>query len=355
MAQQQSGGDQSGRAGAMTLSELRRRFRGKSFGRLADLVTGLMMLGFAALGFLYAERPAGFDPITIWPFWMWAGLFVVGGLLLSPLLRPRRTILVVGFPLLVAPFLCEEPIYRVRAVLHGDKPMQPIPTGRWFRVISLNCGGGSEEAVRDTLQYDPDILLLQETPGRHLVERVLPEDWEYAGWLDPAVAVKGRLEADRHDRWLAHEMFVVRAVPEQLAEPAPITVISTRLVQPSLRLDIWRPSIWRKARDIRDARMNTIQNLLRQRRRYAEDDPVIIGGDFNTPDRDSLFRPLRGAGLTDAFAEVGKGWPNTITSDYPMERIDYIWVNEHLEPLSGFVEVTEHSDHRMVVVDVALR
>ena len=79
--------------------------------------------------------------------------------------------------------------------------------------------------------------------------------------------------------------------------------------------------------------------------------PVIIGGDFNTPGQDSLLDPLRGP-LTDCFAAAGRGWPNTITADYPMSRIDGIWVSDEMRPLNARVVYTPHSDHRMVVADV---
>lgn len=38
-----------------------------------------------------------------------------------------------------------------------------------------------------------------------------------------------------------------------------------------------------------------------------------------------------------------------------MERIDFIYVSDGIEPLHAFTATTEHSDHRMVVADLAVR
>lgn len=352
MGSQQVGGD-----ARPSFTGIRRRLRGGPLGRLADLAAGLMMLSLSAIGILYVGRVPGLDPITIWPFALWAGLCAVLGVALSPLLRLRRTLLVVGYALILAVALGEETRFVLRPLWRD--PAREIGAaaehGDLLRVITLNCGGGREEAVLDALAYEPDILLLQETPGSSLLERILPEGWEHAGTLDPAVAVRGALLMTPHPKWLAHEVCAVSVVPARLAKPTPIAVISTRLLQPLLRADLWRPSVWRSAQGLRASRMNTIESVLRQRDRYGEGLPVIVGGDFNTRPGDSLLLPLEAGGLADAFEEAGAGWPNTITSDYPMERIDFIWVDERFEPLNAFVAVTPHSDHRMVVVDVALR
>lgn len=338
----------------LTLAEVRRRLSGRSFGRLSDLSAGLMMLGMSGLGILYAANVPNLDPITIWPFGFWAALFAGLGLVLAPLLRRRRTVLVVGYALLIGLALTEEPWFVLRGLWHD--PRQAVSSaaerGDLLRVVSLNCGGGNELAIDDALALAPDIILLQESPGSYLFERTLPDGWEHAGQIDSAVLVRGTLYPDELPRWLAHEMHVVRAVPSRLGRP--LTAISTHIVQPELRTDIWRPEVWRHARSLRESRMAAIQHILQQRDRYGSDLPVVVGGDFNTPAGDPLLEPLLANGLTDAFRAAGHGWPNTITSDYPMERIDFIFTGRGFKPLDAFVAVTPHSDHRMVVADLAL-
>jgi len=336
----------------LTPARIWRRLRGKPFGRLADLLAGLLMLATSAVGYLYAAKVPGLDPITIWPFWYWTVIFVALGLVFAPLLRWRRATLVVGFALLTGLLLNEEPFYLAREIRYRDRPVRVLPPGDSLRVITLNCGGGNEAPVRDALVLDPDVILLQESPGSRAIDRLLPEGWEHVGRIDTAVLVKGTLSADEHPRWLAHEMHVVRAVPERIGRP--ITLISTHLVQPSVRTDIWRPFVWHRAAMLRESRTAGVGHLIEQQHRYG-DLPVVIGGDFNAGNHDSVLPPLVRNGFRDAFREAGRGWPNTITADYPMERIDYIWVDEHFEALRSLVAYTPHSDHRMVVADIALR
>lgn len=81
--------------------------------------------------------------------------------------------------------------------------------------------------------------------------------------------------------------------------------------------------------------------------------PLIVGGDFNTPPGDSLFRKLRPR-LRDSFPEGGIGLGNTIINDIPLSRIDQLWVSRHFRIHSVLVRRTEHSDHRLVICDVSL-
>ena len=341
--------------GRLTLTRVRQRLRGKPFGRLADLVAGLMMLEISAVGFLYAANVPRLDPITVWPYWFWSALFIASALLLSALLRWRRTVLVVGFALLTGLLLNEEPWFVLRGLWHDSAQTVEAAgeSGDLLQVVTLNTGGGNNEAIRDALALEPDIILLQESPGVGDLERVTPKGWEHAGWSDAAVLVRGNLHASEHTKYLAHEMYVVRAVPERLGRP--LTVISTHLVLPSLCTDVWRPKVWRDARRLSQSRGETIQHLLKQRDRYGDDLPVLIGGDFNTGAGNWLLEPLPANGLRDVFGAAGRGWPNTFSDEFPMERIDFIWADSHFRPLDARVVVTSHSDHRMVMAELLVQ
>ena len=84
---------------------------------------------------------------------------------------------------------------------------------------------------------------------------------------------------------------------------------------------------------------------------HAATDHWIIGGDFNLPGTDGALSAF--AELRDAFEEGGVGWCNTGTSDYPLFRVDQIWISSDLEcdVLKAFA--TNHSDHRMVIADLS--
>jgi len=85
----------------------------------------------------------------------------------------------------------------------------------------------------------------------------------------------------------------------------------------------------------------------------ASDPPLIVGGDFNAAGGDAIFRLFKGR-LKDAFKEAGLGWGNTAINVCPVARPDQVWVGRRARSLRSWVKVTEHSDHRMVLCDLAV-
>jgi hypothetical protein len=81
---------------------------------------------------------------------------------------------------------------------------------------------------------------------------------------------------------------------------------------------------------------------------------VVLGGDFNAPQGDAVFRCLTPR-LHDAFREGGRGWGDTITNDVPFLRIDQVWVSRVFRAVSVVTRRTRHSDHRFVVCDLTIR
>lgn len=88
--------------------------------------------------------------------------------------------------------------------------------------------------------------------------------------------------------------------------------------------------------------------------------PVLVMGDLNTADssRDySIFRDL--TGLSDTFGEVGFGMGFTFPVEIsikanqvpfvPLMRLDYIWHNAQLQPLTAWLGGSTGSDHLPVI------
>src|SRR5262249_4201604 len=83
------------------------------------------------------------------------------------------------------------------------------------------------------------------------------------------------------------------------------------------------------------------------------DVPTIVFGDMNATPNAAALGPLL-ARFTDAWtssAEPGLTYP----ADKPAERIDYVLVSRGFSVRAARVPETEASDHRPVVVDLALR
>ena len=85
--------------------------------------------------------------------------------------------------------------------------------------------------------------------------------------------------------------------------------------------------------------------------RVAE--PLMVFGDFNASPDAAELAPLF-ARLRDAWpADSGSGF--TYPADKPAKRIDYVLVSRDFRVVAARVPVTEASDHRPVVVDIAWR
>jgi len=80
----------------------------------------------------------------------------------------------------------------------------------------------------------------------------------------------------------------------------------------------------------------------------------IIAGGFGTPPGDDVYRPLENNGMLDTYRKRGLGWGNTYPSDFPVLRLDQIWVSPNLRPLKSLTRLNPESDHRIVVSEVLM-
>jgi endonuclease/exonuclease/phosphatase (EEP) superfamily protein YafD len=84
---------------------------------------------------------------------------------------------------------------------------------------------------------------------------------------------------------------------------------------------------------------------------------VVVGGDFNVTQFNAWMDDLEALGLRSAHELVGRGtattWPNG-QNMFPPVRIDHVLVSERVVPLRVREGVGEGSDHKPVIVDLAL-
>lgn len=235
-------------------------------------------------------------------------------------------------------------------------PSETVPTERRLRVVSLNCAGGSAAAAKEAGEQGADILLLQETPGPKEIVSVSGEifgkDGGSAPGLDGSIIARGTVTPLPLEGKAGLDFTPAKVT---LPSGRVLYVISLRLTPPVFRMDLWNPDCWRvqtRNRQIRREQMLGIANYLKT---LPPDAVVLLGGDFNAPARDAIFRDLAARQLTDAFAASGRGWGDTIINDLPFHRIDQIWSDaRYLRPLHATVRQTVNSDHRMLIVDFAL-
>ncbi|MFQ6133345.1 MAG: endonuclease/exonuclease/phosphatase family protein [Armatimonadota bacterium] len=331
-----------------------RRYRAADRIRLACAAVSLSLWAF--LTALYALRPAGWDPITIWPFHVWAWPGLVFALASLTGRAKRRSWLVAGMWILAVGLLTEEPRALLRSVAHrGEEAWQAARSeGRALRVVSLNCKS-SLAAVEEALAQNADIVLLQERPSLDEFDELVEAggDWEMAAAFDTAVLVRGELKALPTSP--EQKVFVcpARVRPSRLPEQE-LIVASVHLPQPALRRTLWRRATWQRAERIRRRRAGYMGDLAALAAEHVGATATVFGGDFNTPGGDSLFRPLR-AHLRDAFEQAGVGWPDTFLNEAPLSRIDQVWISPQLEATTLRAVRTQNSDHRMVVCEVLVR
>ena len=304
------------------------------------------------LSMVYLTGPWFLDPITVWPFWLWTAFGLV--VAVPGLFGHRRRFAAAAIAWLVATaIIAEEPRFLLRGMLGGSAE-HARPDA--ITVVTVNCAGGQIEALRDALALDPDIIGVQERRGEEEMNELLAAHghWQVAVGIDTAVCARGLLETVELHKHLGHYMKFATVRPERFPDLPPITVFSVHLNLPVLRWDLWRPSVWRQALHVRHVREESVRLLMIKMREPLQAGPVILTGDFNTPGQDSLLDPLRGE-LADAFVDAGSGWPDSVTADHPMSRIDGIWSSDELQATSARAVYTPHSDHRMVVARLAAR
>jgi endonuclease/exonuclease/phosphatase family metal-dependent hydrolase len=82
----------------------------------------------------------------------------------------------------------------------------------------------------------------------------------------------------------------------------------------------------------------------------AANEPVLLGGDFNSTPDNPVLAPLAAAGLRDAWTECGSGDGFTYPANTPVKRIDYLFLSGSLHCARAEVIDTQISDHRPLLV-----
>ena len=295
-------------------------------------------------------RPDAVAALTLAPAWCW---LLPGGTSTVALwrvgYRKPAGVLIAAWLVFAAGWI--EEIRSVTRLVGGTLSELPGPGERRLRVVSLNCAT-NPRSLADLQRVAPDIVLLQEVPGVEQLERMAQELFgDDAGVLhggDTAILVRGAIEPRFVDR-SAH--FVAGRVT--LRGGWQFDCLSLRLTPPPARLDFWAPAFWASHAELRNTHRRELQAIVAQLGPLPTEHPIVVGGDFNTVSLDQALDLLRPQ-LHDAFPAVGRGWGATGTNDWPLFRVDQVWIDDQSRPTRVHAEKTVSSDHRMVVVELVV-
>jgi vancomycin resistance protein VanJ len=223
-----------------------------------------------------------------------------------------------------------------------------------IRVISLNCAG-TKDALAEIESHRPDIVLLQESPSKQhgidFAQRLYGHGFGAVWGLDASIVARGDIVSSSMLRLANGQMAQARV---RMPDGTEVEIVSLRLAPTLLRNDLWSAECWRDYADDRRRRREWLRAVVEHLEAVPRTLPLIVGGDFNAPAGDGVFRLLKPR-LHDAFSSAGVGWGNTILNEFPVLRIDQVWVSEHFRPLAVRARKTQHSDHRVVICDLELR
>ena len=251
-------------------------------------------------------------------------------------------------------------------------PQSSAPSSTRLRVMTFNILGGlkgADKVAQVVREQKPDILCLQETMGL-----TTGRPGALQQQADPLPALQALLPAG----WFmarTHEVTTFSRFPivsQRVHEMPPATgraILETQVNVRGKMLSVFNAHISMKelsrAEQQRDRAMPRVlqfggSSTTRQKQidvllaaTAKVQTPFVVCGDFNLPPRGIVYRTLTSK-LTDSFKVAGWGSGFSFHSDWPLMRIDYIWLSNGVRVLDCQVLNARASDHRPYVADVEL-
>lgn len=306
---------------------------------------------FGALTVLYrfvGDSTFWGECLTVWPPFVWCAVFAPRAAILA---SRRRGLELAGVTLAALVFLALTVEWR--SVFRPSPPQAAASAGR-LRIVSWNVAGAMP--LDDIADLHPDIAFLQEIGS---IDKKRLEAGPFAGYrwkgeLDPGTLSRfpiDRLKTGRIGPW--QEPQVLKAA---LPDGRALLLVNVRLMLPAFVVALasgeW-PVRLPAMHEERAGQFTRLAALIGRTIDAERPAATILCGDFNTPGGIATLQPLRER-LRDVWPEAGRGWGGTMTAALPVSRIDQCWVSSTLRGVSAEVRYG-HSDHRMLVVDLAWR
>ena len=332
------------------------------------------VLAVLTLSYLLSDRHWLGAAWGVWPSWFWSPGLVVLALLGHRGSRRWFTIALLAATAAFCLVFSEgwlvvrraNPVARhvfreARRQLLSDpaNPHAAWPRGIPLRVVSWNVAalpGGPEPTLGVLAKLQPDVCFVQEAwygerdLPQEAVEKHLPGFRRFA---EPDCALLSRYPAAAREP-IDLGGICAQVVAVEVPGSRTVTCVNVHLPLLPLRLAVHRRAVRDESRKAVAERAGMIARLAAAVRDRASSGPVIVAGDWNTPASAGSLRPLR-ARLDDAFRRGGSGWGNTMTSDFPVARIDAVFLSQHFDVVYCAAHTAKPSDHRLVEAELWLR
>ncbi|MBI4859210.1 MAG: endonuclease/exonuclease/phosphatase family protein [Candidatus Riflebacteria bacterium] len=236
--------------------------------------------------------------------------------------------------------------------------------------LPVLTGNGHLNAISDAMKrHEVDIAGLQEVQQRCLVSAFQDEAARIAGRLGyhhvygtaSTVGFRGLVSRQGNaivSRWPILSSFEI-ALPPGKPGHERRAAIAARIAVPGVPGGL---TVVNTHLDHRDQAVRLHQLDLLSRAVARLDGPVVLCGDLNSRVRSvpietikRTFRTGRNESLVDTWAIAGSGGLNTIPSDRPVVKIDWVFATPGLTPVASRVLTdVKESDHLPVVVELGL-
>ena len=316
---------------------------------LATVVPSLLLGLFLIVLVCYLNRWDSMTAVTLIPIWAWALFGMIACILSWVAFRGIPAVIVFSIWLLTGIGFSEESHGLFHELVQFLDPKAPLPEETSLRVIHVHANG-SEDALRNAIDLEPDLLFVQMPPPDEFDTDLSNEAFEVdsATFIADELAILGRGELlatleEEHGQAIHAR---IRIQDELILD---LTCLRLEPSFPSPYL--WRPSVWKDLTKRRIANRRLLRQSLGENQIVRPSTGRIVAGGFNTPARDDVFRPLDSNARTDAFAASGSGWGNTYPASSPALRSDQIWSSPNLIPYRTTPRRIPDSNHRLVIAD----
>lgn len=321
-------------------------------GRLASgwvcIVASCLLLALTL--FTYTLQPDHFAAFTLMPIWVWCiiGLCaaIVGRVLAFSGLAWVPAILWIAIGLTASD--------ESRALIHFWKqapqpgPAHPHDGRDVIRVITANI---DLQHAAELKRWQPDVVLLQDARPHHvhrIAREIFGENASFRTHETNGIITRWDIIAEHTTPGQRSHQTTIH-IPEKKQT---FKVVNVHLLSAATDLSLWRRGVWTEHRVNRAVRLDELERAvagLKSTTRFP-DGPAILGGDFNAPPGDTVYRTIE-THFKDAHPAAGRRPGNTYHRRFPVLRIDRIHATSHFTPVRATTDVAPNSDHRFVIVD----